>query len=153
MAGGVPLPLVQGLGSPDAFTDCFDRREQQSVEQLLRNHGRWRSEISSYLERPEIKIQMKAADQASRKQEFTREKVHLDFPALLRPMVDDTFGSNRCRLGRSSRIVTRLPPDAKSSSAAALWKGLKSVEVGMAGDPKRYFMIPTTSCGTEPPLR
>ena len=83
------------------------RRQQQSVEQLLRDDLERRAELGSNRRRGEPFIDMERSCDSPGKQQLAGEQVHLDLAPLPAAIIDNAIHSDRRRLRRAARIDRR----------------------------------------------
>ena len=69
-------------------------RQQQSIEQLLRDDLERRAELRGDGGRGEPLVDMERPRDGARKQQFAREQVHLDFAALPASIIDNPIHSD-----------------------------------------------------------
>ena len=83
------------------------RRQQQSVEQLLRDDLERRAELRSNGGRREPFVDMERSRDSPGKQQLAGEQVHLDLAPLPAAIIDNAIHSDRRRLRRAARIDRR----------------------------------------------
>ena len=70
-------------------------RQQEGIKQLLRHDLERRAELLGNLRSRKPSSYVEFSGDATRKQQLSREQIHLDFAPLLAPIVDNPINTDR----------------------------------------------------------